>query len=117
MAALRFAIGITTCHFMKRLSTLACIIAAALVSANAALGQFLPPGASKFNPPLPPPLPSPKIEAPVIPQMDAPPRQSYQAPPRPSFSNRVTDCLQEAAAAGLGPGERDAYSRACANSR
>jgi hypothetical protein len=102
---------------MKRASITICVAAAALITAGSAFAQFLPPGASKFNPPPPPPPPSPKIEVPQIPQMDAPPRQSYQPPQRPSFSDRVTNCLEEGAAAGLGPGDREAYSRACANAR
>jgi hypothetical protein len=102
---------------MKRVSITLCIAAAALLAADAAFAQFIPPGGSKFNPPLPQPPPSPKIEVPVVPQLDAPPRQNYQPPPRPSFSDRVTNCLEEAAAAGLGPADREAYSRACANSR
>jgi len=88
-----------------------------LVAANAAFAQFIPPGGSKFNPPLPPPPPSPKIEVPVVPKMDAPPRQNYLPAQRPSFSDRVTTCLQEGAAARLGPSDREEYSRACANSR
>jgi hypothetical protein len=100
---------------MKRLSISACAIAATLVVADAALAQFIPPGGSKFNPPLPPPPPPPKIEVPVVPQMDAPPRQSYQPAPHPSFGDRITTCLEEGAAAGLGPSEREAYSRNCAN--
>jgi hypothetical protein len=102
---------------MKRLSIIAFVAAAAFIAADAAFAQFIPPGGSKFNPPLPPPLPPPKIEVPVVPQMDAPPRLNYQQPPRPSFSDRITTCLQEGAAAGLGPADREAYSRACANSR
>jgi hypothetical protein len=47
--------------------------------------------------------------------MDATPSQSYQPAPRPSFSDRITTCLSDAAANGLGPGEREAYSRTCAN--
>jgi len=102
---------------MKRLLVIACVFATAFVATNAAFAQFIPPGASKFNPPLPPPPPSPKIEVPVVPQMDAPPRQNYQAAPRPSFSDKITTCLQEGAAAGLSPSDREVYSRACANSR
>jgi hypothetical protein len=90
---------------------------AALIATNAAFAQLIPPGGSQFNPPLPLPPPPPRIEAPVIPQMDAPIRQDYTPPPRPSFSDRINACLDEAAAGGLGPGERAAYSRACANSR
>ena len=53
--------------------------------------------------------------APVVPQMDAPTTQTYQPAPRPSFSDRITSCLDEAAANGLGPSARAAYSRSCAN--
>ena len=94
---------------MKRLSIIGCVAVAALIAADTALAQF--------NPPLPPPPPPPKIEVPVVPQMDAPPHQNYQAAPRPSYSDKITTCLQEGAAAGLGPSEREEYSRACANSR
>ncbi len=100
---------------MKRLSILGCLVAAALITADAAFAQIIPPGASPFNPPLPPPPPPPKIEVPVVPQMDVPPRQSYVPAPRPSFSDRITGCLNDAAAAGLGPGDREEYSRNCAN--
>jgi hypothetical protein len=94
---------------MKRLSILlVCAVFAMPVIANPAFAQLIPPGGSKFNPPLPAPLPPPRIEAPVIPQLDAP-------PPRPSFSDRITTCLEDAAASGLGPSEREEYSRACAN--
>jgi hypothetical protein len=102
---------------MRRPSILACAIAAALIAVDVAFAQFIPPGGSQFNPPLPPPPPPPppRIEVPVVPRMDASPRQSYQPAPRPSFSDRITTCLSEGAAAGLGPSEREAYSRACAN--
>lgn len=97
----------------------ACIVIACVVALAAAEGAFaqvmIPPGTSQFNPPPPPPPPPPKIEVPKVPQMDEVPRQSYQPPPRPSFSDKVTTCLDEAAAAGLGPAERGTYSRACAN--
>ena len=100
---------------MKRLSIIPLAVAAALLAANSASAQIIPPGGSRFNPPLPAPPPSPKIEVPVVPQMDAPPRQSYLPAPRPSFSDRITTCLSDGAANGLGPGEREAYSRTCAN--
>ena len=99
---------------MKRLSISLCI-AAALLAADGTFAQLIPPGASKFNPPLPQPPPPPKIEVPAVPQMDAPPRQSYVPAPRPSFGDRITTCLNDAAAAGLGPSDREEYSRACAN--
>ncbi len=100
---------------MKRSSIFVCVMIAALLAANAASAQFIPPGSSLLNPPLPPPPPPPRIEAPVIPQMDAPITQNYAPAPQPSFSDRVTSCLDEAAANGLGPSARAAYSRACAN--
>jgi hypothetical protein len=92
-----------------------CAVTLALVAGNAASAQILAPGASQFNPPLPAPPPPPKIEVPVVPQLDAPIRQSYQPAPRPSFSDRINACLDEAAAAGVRPSRRAAYSRACAN--
>ena len=100
---------------MKRSLIFVCAMIAALFAANAAFAQIIPPGGSEFNPPLPPPPPPPRIEAPVIPQMDAPMTQNYAPAPRPSFSDRITTCLDEAAASGLGPSARAAYSRACAN--
>ena len=85
---------------MKRLSIIDLAFAAALIAADAAFAQFIPPGGSQFNPlnaPLPPPPPPPKIEVPVVPQMDAPPRQSYLPAPRPSFGDRITTCLSDGA--------------------
>jgi hypothetical protein len=104
---------------MKRFFVTACLMVSVFAAADAALAQvqIIPPGGSQFNPPLPKPPPGPRIEVPVVPQMDAPPRRSVQASPQPSFSDKVTTCLEEGTAAGLGPGDRDAYSRACANSR
>lgn len=81
-----------------------------------ALAQFLPPGSSALNPPLPAPSPPPKIEVPAIPQMDAPAPSPYVSPaPNASFGDRIRSCLDAAAAAGLNPADRAAYSRACAN--
>jgi hypothetical protein len=101
---------------MKNLSIFICMVAAALVAADAALAQvMIPPGGSQFNPPPPPPPPPPRIEPPVIPQLDVPLRQDYAPAPHRSFSDRINECLDEAAAAGVRPGRRAAYSRACAN--
>jgi hypothetical protein len=100
---------------MKHASIFACALLMALAAGNAASAQMLPPGASRFSPPPPAPPPSPKIEVPVVPQMDAPIQQNYQSAPGPSFGDRITACLDQAAAAGLGPNEREAYSRSCAN--
>jgi hypothetical protein len=91
-------------------------VIATLVVVTMASAQILPPGASQFSPPPLPPPPPPKIEVPVVPQMDAPPSQpTVQPSERSSFGDRVNSCLDDAAAAGLGPGERAAYSRSCAN--
>ncbi len=69
-------------------------------------------------PPPPPPIPPPKIDIPKIPKMGeiaSPP--GVKLPPRGSFSDRVSRCIDEGAAWGLGPNDRAAYSRACANTR
>jgi len=100
--------------FVMRILIVICL-ACALLAPGTASAQFIPPGSSQLNPLLPPPPPPPRIEAPVIPQMDAPITQNYAPAPQPSFSDRITTCLDEAAANGLGPSARAAYSRACAN--
>jgi hypothetical protein len=100
---------------MKHSSTIICVVLAALAFGGVASAQMLPPGASRFNPLPPAPPPSPKIEAPVMPQLDAPPTQNFTSTPRPSFSDRITACLDEGAANGLGPNERAEFSRSCAN--
>jgi hypothetical protein len=85
-------------------------------------------------PTAPAPIPPPRIEVPVVPKMDNPPPFALQnttpgtvrqgKPPkqvlkssrrRNSFSDRVARCLDDGAAWGLGPNERAAYSRSCAN--
>jgi hypothetical protein len=94
------------------------IASCALVAAGAAFAQSPNNlvGGSQFNPLLPAPLPPPRIEAPKVPQLDAPQRYDYvPTTPRPSFSDRIARCLDEAAAAGVRPSRRAAYSRACAN--
>jgi hypothetical protein len=102
---------------MKHVSIIICAVVLALTFAGSASAQgiIIPPGGSILNPPLPPAPPPPKIQVPVIPQMDAPVVQNYAPPPRPTFSDRITNCLDEAAANGLGPRARAAYSRSCAN--
>jgi hypothetical protein len=99
---------------MKRSLRYCCVVAFALV-AHGAFAQFIPPGSSQFNPPPPAPPPPPKIEVPAIPQAGALPSRSY-APVKPqkSYGDRVTKCLDDAAAAGLSPTERTTYSRNCA---
>jgi hypothetical protein len=94
---------------------LICAMVPAFGAGNPASAQtVIPPGWSPLSPPPPPPPPPPKIEVPVVPKMDEMPRQA-QPSPRPSFSDRITSCLQDGAAAGLGPNDRAAYSRSCAN--
>ncbi len=101
---------------MKHASIIICAVALALSFGGAASAQqFLPPGSSQFSPPPLPPLPQPKIAPPVIPQMDAPIHYNYAPAPRPSFSDRISTCLDQAAASGLGPNDRTTYSRSCAN--
>jgi hypothetical protein len=101
---------------MKRLLILGCVVVAVLVAGDGASAQMLlQPGQSPFNPLPPPPPPSPRIEVPPIPQMDAPAVQNYGPAPTPSFSDRISTCLDQGAAAGLGPNERSAYSRSCAD--
>jgi len=101
---------------MKRLSLLIAVLMMTLAAGTASGQQMIPPGWSQFSPPPPASLPSPRIAAPAIPQLDAPPRQPHvQGLRRGSFSDRIARCLDEAAAAGLGPAARAAYSRACAN--
>lgn len=101
---------------MKSSSILAGAVLWALVAGSTASAQFIPPGGSQFNPPVPSAPPPPKIEVPVVPQMDAPaPLPGVKGLQRGSFGDRIGKCLADAAAAGLGPSERGAYSRACAN--
>jgi hypothetical protein len=102
---------------MKRLPLMMCAMAWVLLAAPMACAQMPNSlvGGSRFNPPPPPALPPPKIEALVVPKMDAPLSYDYRPAPRPSFSDRIARCLDEGAAAGLRPGRRAAYSRSCAN--
>ena len=84
-------------------------------------------------PTAPAPIPPPRIEVPVVPKMDnplpfalqnttpgvvrqgKPPKQVLKSHRRKSFSDRVARCLDDGVAWGLGPNERAAYSRSCAN--
>jgi len=101
---------------MKRSSIPVGVVLWALMAVSTASAQFIPPGGSQFNPPPPSPPPPPRIEVPAIPQMDAPlPVPQVQGLQRGSFGDRISKCLEDGAAAGLGPSERSAYSRGCAN--
>jgi hypothetical protein len=95
-------------------SLIYCGVVVLALSGGSAFAQFLPPGSSQFSPPPPAPPPPPKIEVPAIPKMDELPSRSYAPPPQKSFGERVTKCLDDAAASGLGPAERSTYSRNCA---
>jgi hypothetical protein len=92
------------------------LIVVATLNAGTVSAQIIPPGTSPLTP-LPPPLPGPKIQVPVVPKLDELPSRNYVPGPRPSFSDKVNTCLGEAAAGGLGPGDRDTYVRSCVNSR
>ena len=103
MVAMRFAVIISVAYVL-------------LAPCTASAQQFIPPGGSQFNPPVPPPPPPPRIEVPAIPQIDTPlPVPQVQGLRRGSFGDLISKCLEDAAAAGLSPNERSAYSRACAN--
>jgi hypothetical protein len=100
----------------KRLAV-SCLSTALLLAASA--GHAQSPnglaGGSRFNPPLPASPPPPSMAVPKVPQLDAPIHYDYRPAPRPSFSDRITSCLDQAAAAGVKPSRRAAYSRNCAN--
>jgi len=52
----------------------------------------------------------------VIPKMgESLPVPQVKGLQRGSFGDRIGKCLEDGAAAGLGPSERSAYSRGCAN--
>ncbi|MBR0872809.1 hypothetical protein JQ633_20775 [Bradyrhizobium tropiciagri] len=88
------------------------------MGAGSALAQFIAPGSSINNPPMPQPPPPPRVYVPEIPKMGAlPSRPSVRSAPRTSFGDRVSRCLDEAAAAGLSQADRATYSRSCANTR
>lgn len=98
---------------MKRSLKLGCV-AILVLSAGSAFAQVLPPGGSLYNPPPPAPPPPPKIEVPAIPKAGELPKPSYAPPKQKSFGERINECLDAAAASGLGPADRTTYSRNCA---
>lgn len=100
---------------MKYLSILMLGVVMALPG-DLATAQLFGPNVTPSNPPPPPAPPPPRIEVPAVPKLDAvPPQPKARGARRGSFGDRVIDCLHQGAALGLPPGERDAYSRACAN--
>jgi hypothetical protein len=103
-----------------RYSALALALAL-LIAAPAASAQFITPGTNpNLLPPPPAPPPPPKIVAPTTPMMRGEPEAQLQPLPRPrastrrSFSDSISRCLDEGAAAGLDAADRAAYSRSCA---
>jgi len=100
---------------MKEITFSILVVAAVLLGGATVAAQSVLPGSSQFNPPLPAPPPPPKMDVPKVPQLDAPPSYNYKPAPRPSFGERISKCLDDAAAAGMGPNERANYSRGCAN--
>jgi hypothetical protein len=90
-----------------------------VASTGVAAAQFaLPP--APLSPALMPPLPSgpppPKIEVPPVPRLGATlPTPNANPQQSGSFGDRVGRCLGEAAARGLGPSDRAAYSLSCAH--
>jgi len=114
------------------LAVLGILIATGSMADRAFAQVYRTPSGSLVVPP-PPRLAPPPITVPTVPQMASPPKFELgntapslieQNPPpqqnlkplnkRKSLGDRATRCLQEGAALGLGPGERSAYSRACA---
>ena len=91
-------------------------IAFCLMVTVPALAQDFSSPTPNLLPPPPPPPPPPKLEIPKIPKLgEIPDSPKAALPQRGSFNDRVIRCIEEGSAAGLGPNERSAYSRACAN--
>lgn len=91
------------------------VIAMVLWTAPVAAQIIGTPGSGALIVPPPPAPPPPSMAIPVVPKLDELPRAQNTPQPRASFGDRITNCLQDGAAAGLGPNDRAAYSRACAN--
>jgi len=103
------------CEVIGTGAIIICLATALPLPASAQDPMFPQPN---LLPPPPPPPPPPKMDVPKIPKMDeipSPPGVPLRQ--RGSFSDRVSRCIDEGAAWGLGPNERAAYSRACANAR
>jgi hypothetical protein len=101
---------------MRHFSIIAGALASVLVFAGAASAQIIPPtGSVTVMPPPVAPLPGPTNGAWQAPSVAAPAPTANVTVPRPSFSDRISNCLDQGAAAGLGPNDRATYSRSCAN--
>jgi hypothetical protein len=93
-------------------------IAICLPGAQAAHAQDLSVPPPNLLPPPPPPPPPPRMDIPKVPKMgEVPTRQRTARPRGESYGDKVIQCIHEGSAAGLGPNERAAYSRVCADSR
>ena len=90
-------------------------LAIVLILAGPVSAQILPPGGAILTPPPPAAPPPPSMAVPVVPKLDQLPTSSTAPRARRSFGDRITQCLDDGAAVGLGPNDRAAYSRACAN--
>jgi hypothetical protein len=84
------------------------------VAGNFASAQIVP-GAPPSAPPLPPLPTPPDLSLTRPPKIDELPQPHSQILPRGSFSDRATNCRQQAAEAGLNGGDREVYTRSCAN--
>jgi hypothetical protein len=103
---------------MNKSRSLMAVIAAVVVALSIApaSAQFIaPPGGGALIVPAPSSPPPPLAVVPVVPKLGDLPRQQNAPQPRNSFGDRITNCLQDGAAAGLGPNDRATYSRSCAN--
>lgn len=112
-----------------------CLLCIVPLGTGAFAQVYTTPGGRAVLPPPPAPPPPPAITVPQVPTMNSPPPFALQnttpgyvregRPPkqvlkpqrRESFDRRISRCLDEGAAMGLGPGERSAYSRNCAHQR
>ena len=102
-------------HMLSMIKILLQSFSMVMILAGTASAQILPPGGAILTPPPPAAPPPPSMAVPVVPKLDQMPTTSTAPRARGSFGDRVTDCLHDGAAAGLGPNDRAAYSRACAN--
>jgi len=112
-----------------------CLLCLVPPGAGASAQMFNTPGGRPVLPPPPAAPPPPAITVPQVPTMNSPPPFELQnttpgyvqqgGPPaqvlkkqkRESFGRRMSHCLDEGAAMGLGPGARSAYARNCAHQR
>ena len=100
----------------KAFGVAAAVICVGLVSPALSQDLSTPPPNPLLLAPPPPPPPPPKLEIPKIPKLgEIAPPPKVRLPQRGLFSDRVSRCLDEGAAMGLGPNERSAYSGICAN--